>query len=201
MLQDAARVGLLTGIGPGMYRIHPALPGYLAAGWQADNPDGYDQERDACEQALCTATAAFSRWLTGQIASGNAALAYTVIGLQRRTLGAMLGYALDRRAWDDADRIVRALDEYWDTRGLGEEAAAWADRILAATAGPGQYPPEAARPLWLYTTIQPGQPAEWTPGSRTRPRTPTGRPSATCRTSPKPNGPAPTLPSSTTSSA
>jgi tetratricopeptide (TPR) repeat protein len=64
----------------------------------------------------------------------------------------LLGRALDRRAWDEADRIVRALDDYWDTRGLGEEAAAWADRILAATAGPGQSPAEGARSLWLYTT-------------------------------------------------
>ena len=104
VLEDAARVGLLTGLGAGMYRIHPALPGYLAAGWHAADPGGYDRERAACEQALCTASAAFSRWLTGQIASGNAALAYTVIGLQRRTLGAMLGHALDRQAWDDAEQ-------------------------------------------------------------------------------------------------
>ena len=136
-----------------MYRIHPALPGYLAAGWQADSPSGYGPERAACEQALCAACARFSRWLTRQIRSGNAALAYAVIGLQRRTLGAMLGYALDRHAWADAERIVRALDEYWDTRGLGTEAAAWADRILDATAGPGQAPSESARPLWLYTII------------------------------------------------
>ena len=87
-----------------MYQIHPALPGYLAAGWHAEDPAGYDQEREACEQALCTACAAFSRWLTGQIESGNAALAYTVIGLQRRTLGAMLGHALDHHAWDDAEQ-------------------------------------------------------------------------------------------------
>ena len=88
-----------------MYRIHPALPGYLAAGWHAEDPAGYGQEREACEQALCTACAAFSRWLTGQIDSGNAALAYAIIGLQRRTLGAMLGHALDRHAWDDAERV------------------------------------------------------------------------------------------------
>jgi tetratricopeptide (TPR) repeat protein len=154
VLRDAARVGLLTGIGMGMYRIHPALPRYLVAGWQAASPGGYEQERDACEHALCTATAAFSRWLTGQIASGDAALAYTVTALHRRTLGAMLRHALDHHAWDEANWIVRALDEYWDTRGLNEEAAAWADRVLAATAGPGQYPPEATYPLWLYTTIQ-----------------------------------------------
>ena len=154
VLQDAARVGLLTGLGAGMYQIHPALPGYLAAGWHADYPASYAPDRETCEQALCTACAHFSRWLTGQIQSGNAALAYTIIGWQRRTLGAMLGHALDRHAWDDADGIVRALDPYWDTRGLGEEAAAWADRILDATAGPGQIPPAPARSLWLYATVE-----------------------------------------------
>jgi tetratricopeptide (TPR) repeat protein len=154
VLQDAARVGLVTGVGAGMYRIHPALPGYLAAGWHAENPDiGYEPERDAGEQALRAACAAFSQWLTGQIASGDAALAYTIIGLQRRTLGAMLGHALDHHAWADANGIVRALDAYWDARGLGGEAAAWADRILAAATGHGQDPTEPASSLWLYTTI------------------------------------------------
>jgi tetratricopeptide (TPR) repeat protein len=144
VLEDAARVGLLARLGVGLYRIHPALPGYLAAGWQAGNPGGYDQERDACEQALCAACADFSRWLTGQLESGNAALAYTLIGLQRRTLGAMLGHALDHQVWAEAVSIVEALEAYWATRGLGGEADAWADRILDATAGD----------LWLHTTIE-----------------------------------------------
>jgi tetratricopeptide (TPR) repeat protein len=151
VLQDAARVGLLTGIGAGMYRIHPALPGYLAAAWRDGNPGGYEQQRQAAEQALRTACAAFSQWLTGQIASSNGAVAYTLIGWQRRTLGGMLGHALDHHAWDDADSIVRALDVYWDTRGLSGEADAWADRILDATTGPGQGPAESAESLWLYT--------------------------------------------------
>jgi tetratricopeptide (TPR) repeat protein len=154
VLQDAARVGLVTGIGAGMYRIHPALPGYLAAGWHAANPGGYDQERAACEQALRAACAAFSQWLTRQARSEDAAWAYTVIGLQRQTLGAMLGHALDHHAWDDAGAIVRVLDAYWDARGLTEEAAAWTDRILAATADPGQNPLPPAASLWLYTTSQ-----------------------------------------------
>jgi len=157
VLEDAARVGLVTGLGGGMYRIHPALPGYLAAGWQAEDPAGYGPEREACEQALCAACAAFNRWLTRQIGSGDAALAYVIIGLQRRTLGAMLGHALDRHAWADAQGIVRALDTYWDTRGLSDEAAAWADRIFDATAGPGHDMPAAETPagsLWLYTTIR-----------------------------------------------
>ena len=51
-LVDAARVGLLTSFGEGLYRVHPALPGYLAAGWRDQNPGGYDQERGAGEEAL-----------------------------------------------------------------------------------------------------------------------------------------------------
>src|SRR5260370_31702664 len=105
-----------------MYQIHPALPGYLAAGWHAGNPGSYDQEREACEQALCAVCATFSWWLRRQIESGNAAFAYTIIGLQRRTLGAMLGYALDRYTWAQAETIARALHAYWGTRGLGGEA-------------------------------------------------------------------------------
>jgi tetratricopeptide (TPR) repeat protein len=157
VLEDAARVGLLSKMGGGMYRIHPALPGYLAAAWQAEDPGGYEEERQASEQALCAACAAFSRWLTRQTESGDAAFAYTLIGLQRRTLGAMLGHALDHHAWNDAEAIVRALEPYWETRGLVEEAAAWTDRILAATAASGQGPAEATESLWLYVL---GQQAE-----------------------------------------
>jgi tetratricopeptide (TPR) repeat protein len=152
-LADAARVGLLTSLGAGLYRIHPVLPGYLAAGWQAADPGGYDAEREACEQALCTACAAFAQWLNGQLSSGDAAFAYSIIGLQRQTLGAMLGYALDRHLWDYAYVIVLVLDTYWESRGLNEEAAAWTDRILDATAGPGQAPHPAARALWLHATV------------------------------------------------
>jgi tetratricopeptide (TPR) repeat protein len=154
VLHDAVRVGLLTSLGGGMYRIHPALPGYLAAGWHAEGPGAYGSERAACEQALRAACAAFSYVLTREIESGNAALAYILIGLVRQTLAVMLGHALEHHAWDDASSIVRALDYYWETCGLSEEAGAWADRILAATAGPGQAQPGPGRSLWLYTIGQ-----------------------------------------------
>ena len=154
VLRDAARVGLLTRIGASIYQVHPALPGYLAAGWHADSPGGYGPEREASEQALRIACANLSQWLTRQVRSEDAALAYTIIGLQRRTLGAMLGHALDDHAWDDANSIVRALNAYWETRGLGEEAAAWTDRILDATSGHAQAPPGPASSLWLYTLTE-----------------------------------------------
>ena len=155
VLEDAARVGLLTGLGAGMYQIHPALPGYLAAGWHAEDPGGYGQEREACEQALCAACAAFSRWLTGQIGSGNAALAYTIIGLQRRTLGAMLGHALDRHAWDDAERYCPGagcvLGHPRPRRGSRRLGRPHPGRHHRPRPGPR---PSPARSLWLYTTIR-----------------------------------------------
>ena len=153
VLGDAARVGLLTGLGAGMYQVHPALPGYLAAAWRAADPDGYDGEREISEQALCAACAALSRWLADQMAFGDAAQAYTITGLQRRTLGAMLGRALEIQAWGDAEDIIRPLDDYWDTRGLGTEAGAWAERILDATVGPAQASLGTASSLWLYTAV------------------------------------------------
>ena len=152
VLEDAARVGLLTRLGTAMYHIHPALPGYLAAAWRAEDAAAYDLEREACEQALCSACADYSDWLSGQFASGAAALAYAVVGLHRRTLTAMLGYALDHRRWADAENIVRALDTYWDARGLSGEAAAWADRIMAVTTDPSRTLPGPVRSLWLHTT-------------------------------------------------
>ena len=152
-LEDAARVGLLSGLWvPGMYRTHPALPGYLAASWRAGDPADYGPQREAAENTLCAICAEYGLFLARNAESGHAGHAYTIIGMHRRTLGAMLGHALDRHAWDDATRIVWALDPYWDKRGLGEEAAAWADRILDATTGPGGTPLGPARELWLYTT-------------------------------------------------
>ena len=153
VLEDAAWVGLLAGLGGGLYRIHPALPGYLAAGWHAADPDGYAAERQASERALRAACAAFSRWLTEQLDTGNAGMAYALIALHRRTLSAMLGHALAHQAWDDADTIVRALDPYWKGRGLDQEAGAWADRILDATAAHGLTAAGPAQALWLYTTV------------------------------------------------
>jgi tetratricopeptide (TPR) repeat protein len=152
VLDEAAGVGLLTALGAGMYRIHPALPAYLADRWQQEEPSDYDAVREAGINALVTAYAALSGWLEQQIQSGNTGLAFTIIGLQRRTKGYLLDYALDRELWDQAESIVRALDYYWDARGLTEEADAWADRVLLAIEDDGTAPPidTAAGRLWLF---------------------------------------------------
>ena len=140
-LDDAARVGLLTGLGSGRYQIHPALPAYLAAQWRAEDPRGYDSARDAAARALAAAYASLCTELMEQIRSGDAGHAYTVIELQRHSLGLVLSYALDRRMWEQARMIAWPLNYYWDTRGLDQEAAAWTGRVRLATEGPDRSPP------------------------------------------------------------
>jgi tetratricopeptide (TPR) repeat protein len=154
-LDNAARVGLLTPLGAGMYVIHPALPGYLAAQWAAEEPDGHTAVREAATQALLTAYSGLGGWLRKQISSGDAALAFTIISLQRRTMGSLLGYALDHQLWEQAQDIAEPLDDYWQARGLFEEADGWVDRVRLATENPDGTAPlldTLAGGLWLFFT-------------------------------------------------
>ena len=154
-LEDAARLGLLTPLGSGMYRLHPALPAYLAARWRVEDPEGYADARDAATRALAAAYARLGRWLGQQIRFGDAELAYAVIRLQRRTLGILLGYALNHQMWAQAQAIAQPLHSYWVACGFDDEAAAWADRVQVATESPDGSPPlldTRAGGLWLFIT-------------------------------------------------
>jgi tetratricopeptide (TPR) repeat protein len=153
VLDAAAGAGLLTRLGGGMYRLHPALPAYLAAQWRADECAGYDDQRAAATRALLSAYAAFGGWLRQQIDSGDAGLAFTIIGLQQRTMGHLLGYALDGQLWDQAQDVAEPLIRYWDSRGLYAEASAWTDRVRLATEDVGGTVPGLggkAGDLWLF---------------------------------------------------
>jgi tetratricopeptide (TPR) repeat protein len=154
-LNDAARVGLLTALGSGMYQVHPALPSYLAALWRAESPDGHDSTRDDATRALLEACAQYGVWLAQLIDSGNAGLAYEIIELQQRTLGALLRYALEHKLWEQAHDIGKPVTRYWETRGLDDEAEAWTIRVRSATEEPDGTPPpldSPAGPLWLIFT-------------------------------------------------
>ena len=129
-----------------MYRLHPALPAYLAARWRAEEGAGYDGQRAAATRALLSAYAEFGGWLLRQIESGDAGLAHAVIGLQQRTMGHLLGYALDGQFWDEAQAIAQPLTRYWDGRGLYAEAAAWTDRVRLATEDTDGTPPDWTAP-------------------------------------------------------
>ncbi len=154
-MADAARVGLLAGLGGGMYQVHPALPAYLAAAWQVDEPSAYPAARAGATEAMLAAHAVFGRWLLRQVESGEAGRALKVIELERRTLGSFLGHALDHGLWAAAGAILQPLSEYWEARGLDADAGAWADRIREATQAITGTPPPLdtqAGALWLYAT-------------------------------------------------
>jgi tetratricopeptide (TPR) repeat protein len=154
-LDVAAEAGLLTDVGAGMYRIHPALPAFLAAAWRGEDPAGYEPQRAVATRALLTAYAIFGVWLLQQISSGDSELANTVIGLQQGTMGYLLGYALEGKHWAEAGGIAGQLCLYLEAQGRYAEVDAWTDRVRLATEGPSGSPPSLdSLPggLWLGFT-------------------------------------------------
>ncbi|MFD9563189.1 tetratricopeptide repeat protein [Streptomyces sp. NPDC059994] len=155
LLGRASALGLLTPLWSGMYRIHPALPAYLATHWKSQAADAYGEQRTASVRALLDAHVAFSFWLSEQLAGEHAQLAMVLIAAHRRMLGSMLGSALDQCMWEHAQLIAQLLDSYWDMRGLGEEARGWTARMRLAAEGPGGTAPDLGTPagaLWAYAT-------------------------------------------------
>jgi hypothetical protein len=75
---------------------------------------------------------------------------------QRRTLGNLLGNALDSGRWVQAQAIAQPLNEYWDAVGLREEARGWVDRARLALETAGGTPPPVDGPaeaLWRFVII------------------------------------------------
>ena len=159
-LDQATTVGLLTALGGGMYRIHPALPAYLTTLWHNNNGTGssesYVAERHAADTALLRAYAALGSWVTQQINSGQATTAFAVVTAQKPTLNRMLALALDDQDFAPAQKILQPLSTHADTRGARQEQDAWADQVLQATETAAGTPPDLNTPagaLWLYTTV------------------------------------------------
>ncbi|HEY2765575.1 MAG TPA: hypothetical protein VGJ13_16425 [Pseudonocardiaceae bacterium] len=133
---QAAGMGLLTPLGRDIYQIHPALPTYLHEQWRREDPDAGPQQR-AAAAVLLEAYAALGVWLYQQITSGDGTLAVMVLDRQRRTLGTLLGNALDHGLWLQAQALAQPLNEYWQLRGLHDEARGSVDRARFALARPG----------------------------------------------------------------
>ncbi|WP_161965261.1 CHAT domain-containing tetratricopeptide repeat protein [Ornithinimicrobium cerasi] len=158
-LEQAAKVGLLTGLGAGMYHIHPALPGYLSAMWRSHTgtETDYRAERAAADTALLHAYAAFGDWLVHQIGSGEAALAFSLIGAQRATLHRLLTLALGTQEYSAAQAVLQALEAYGAARGSREEQDAWTDRVRLTTEAADGVPPALDTPagaLWLFAVAE-----------------------------------------------
>jgi tetratricopeptide (TPR) repeat protein len=155
ILDIATSVGVLTNIGAGIYRIHPALPGYLTAQWRK-TADDYPAERSATEHAVLVAFADFTAWAQRQIDTGNAAHAFALIDQHRANLNDNLRLALQLRNYELAQPILGALDQIWLARGLNAEADAWVDIVRDRVETPEGEPPTfdtKAGELWLEIVI------------------------------------------------
>jgi tetratricopeptide (TPR) repeat protein/tRNA A37 threonylcarbamoyladenosine biosynthesis protein TsaE len=152
ILDAANAVGLLTNLGGGMYRIHPALPAYLTARWR-HTTENHAGEREATEQAVLTGFANLMNWADSQIGGGDAGTAFTVIEHHQANLLHNLNRALQHRDYDRAQTIVQPLNRFWDARGLSLEADGWVDRVRDLLETSDGTPPgfdTAAGGLWLF---------------------------------------------------
>ncbi|MFE2723350.1 tetratricopeptide repeat protein [Kitasatospora sp. NPDC059327] len=152
ILRRAVGIGLLTESSEAAFVIHPALPALLSAQWRGEEADHADQ-REASLLALLDAQAFFCGLLGRELNRGDAEFAMAAMDVQRRTMGKLLGYALDRGLWQQALSIVRPLDDYWDIRGLYAESRGWVDRVRAVLDGADGTPPDPNTPageLWLF---------------------------------------------------
>ena len=153
-LDAADRAGLLVSAG-GWCSIHPAVRACLAALWRREDPGGYEGQRAAATRALLFAYATYGDWWRRQMASSDDGLLYTAIGLQQRTLGHLLGHALDGGQWAEAQAIAQPLNAYWAARGAYAEASAWTDRVRRALEDVSSTTPALDSPagsLWLFFT-------------------------------------------------
>jgi tetratricopeptide (TPR) repeat protein len=153
LLQRLAAVGLLSRLGAGMYRLHPALPAWLTTAWRASVGAGFAAERAAADDALLTAYAQMGNWLFRQIHGGAAELAHGLLDRQRATMGRLLGQALAGGHYTEAQALMEPLDAFWHARGLGIEADGWVDRCCAALEQANGAPPaldSAGGALWLF---------------------------------------------------
>ncbi len=129
-LRQLTAIGLLTPIDAGMYRLHPALPAYLAADWQAASGTGYSAERARAEESLLSAYTMFAEWLDIQLRTGDAPLASFLVSWQWRTMGTMVSAALRLSRFDDAQSLLTPMLWYFERRGLVEEMRNWLKRCM-----------------------------------------------------------------------
>jgi tetratricopeptide (TPR) repeat protein len=152
-VEACVAAGLLTALGAGMYRIHPALPQFLVALWKERAAGVFDEELRAARTVSVRAHAALGAWLLQQIQGGSAETAIAVLDAERRTLGVAAATALDEGLFAEAQSILQSLNELWDSRGLIEEARAWVDLCRDRLEDAEDHPPDFDTPagaLWLF---------------------------------------------------
>jgi tetratricopeptide (TPR) repeat protein len=71
-------------------------------------------------------------------------------------MGRLVGRALRQARYAEAQALLQPLNDYWDARGLTQEARGWVDRCRRATEGAEGRPPDLASEageLWLFMVV------------------------------------------------
>ncbi len=154
-------IGLLTNLGGGLYQLHPALPSYLGALWksQAQAPADAGREREEALRSLIAAAARIAGHLHRQLQTEEARPALDQIGALRANFYAFLAAAVERRLFAEAQTLILALDHYWHSAALAQEAQTWSEYIIKAIEPRAYQAPETGTPaheLWLSVMVKEG---------------------------------------------
>lgn len=153
LLDQCASLGLLTSIGSGRYRIHPALPAYLVAFWRLRAGAEFSKEWESGRLASVYAHAELADSLFEEIQEGDASTAMLALAIEQRTFGVAVAEALDEGLFGEAQTILQPLNEFWNTRSLWEEAQAWVNRCRELLEDEVGLPPDldtSGGALWLF---------------------------------------------------
>lgn len=133
ILKSCSRMGLLEYLKVNIYRMPPALPGYLKAYWRQKTGTNFEQEWNAARIASIVAYSSFGQWVIDQSRGGDGGLAMEAMDLHHHEMERVLANTLELKAFFQAESILRALCEYYGIRGLYEELRGWISRCHIAT--------------------------------------------------------------------
>jgi tetratricopeptide (TPR) repeat protein len=128
LLGRAADIGLLTSLGGGYYRIHPALPWYFTTLFTTTFGPAGDSAADHAARAYAKAIGELGRDYVRQTQSGRIAQVLPALRVEEANLLHALDLARAEGLWSAALNCVQGLEVLYERTGRGSE---WA-RLLAA---------------------------------------------------------------------
>jgi len=153
-LERCSDAGLLTPLGS-IYRMHPALPGFLTSLWKKEAGSLFEDEHEQALVACIHAHAQLGSHFFDQIARGDAETVMSVLFLEKISFLRMMVEALNRNLYAQAQDILLPVNDIWNSRGLYAEARDWIDRLrelLEADDGTMPDLGSEAGALWLFAT-------------------------------------------------
>jgi hypothetical protein len=148
LLDRAAEVGLLTALGGGYYRIHPALPWFFRRLFE----EYYPARRTAVTRAFVEAISGLGNYYWSQYESGNRAV-IDALGAEEVNLLHARSLARSNGWWDPAIATMQGLRSLYEHTGRNAEWARIVDQIVPDFVDPrtdGPLPGKEA--LWSLVT-------------------------------------------------